>query len=137
MSVQYSIEKTAAQLFGEAAKDGGAFEGRSVRSLQRVGTKLKAWNSDGKQAAVLRRLQTQLGGVCAKVDVADGRSGVKGLELVLGGVDQLEFVYLSSADVVRHKIVADIVEAYERDAEHKAEADDQRSERKRRASADG
>ena len=67
------IEKTAAQLLAEAAKDGGAFEGRSVRSLQRVSTKLVSWNADGKQAAPLRRLQSQLGGVCPKVDTSDGQ----------------------------------------------------------------
>jgi hypothetical protein len=67
------IEKTAAQLLAEAAKDVGAFEGRSVRSLQRVGSKLVAWNADGKQAAALRRLQAQLDGVCAKVDAAEGQ----------------------------------------------------------------
>ncbi len=67
------IEKTAAQLLTEAAKDKGAFEGRSVRSLQRVGTKLVAWNGDGKQAATLKRLQAQLNGVCAKVDTAEGQ----------------------------------------------------------------
>jgi len=64
------IEKTAAQLFGEAAKDRAAFEGRSVRSLQRVGSKLVAWNGDGKQAAAMKRLQAQLDGVCGKVDTA-------------------------------------------------------------------
>jgi hypothetical protein len=67
------IEKTAAQLFSEAAKDRGAFEGRSVRSLQRVSSKLVAWNGDGKQAAALKRLQTQLDGVCGKVDTAEGQ----------------------------------------------------------------
>ncbi len=67
------IEKTAAQLLAEAAKDKGAFEGRSVRSLQRVGTKLVSWNADGKQAATLKRLQAQLNGVCAKVDSAEGQ----------------------------------------------------------------
>ena len=67
------IEKTAAQLLSEAAKDGGAFEGRSVRSLQRASTKLVSWNADGKQAATLRRLQAQLDGVCAKVDTAEGQ----------------------------------------------------------------
>lgn len=67
------IEKLAAQLFSEAAKDRGAFEGRSARSLQRVGTKLQAWNADGKQAAALRRLQLQLDGVCAKVDEVEGQ----------------------------------------------------------------
>jgi hypothetical protein len=74
------IEKTAAKLFAEAAKDEGAFEGRSVRSLQRVGNKLADWNKDGQHAAVLQRLQTQLNGVCAKVDVADGqRAACEGL----------------------------------------------------------
>ena len=52
------IEKTTAQLITEAAKDNGAFEGRSVRSLQRVSSKLVAWNADGKQAATLKRLQS-------------------------------------------------------------------------------
>jgi len=74
------IEKTAAQLLAEAAKDSGAFEGRSVRSLQRVGTKLVAWNADGKQAASMKRLRAQLGGVCAKVDAAEGqRAACQGL----------------------------------------------------------
>ena len=67
------IEKTASQLLTEAAKDTGAFEGRSVRSLKRAGSKLAGWNADGKNAATLRRLQTQLDGVCAKVDAADGQ----------------------------------------------------------------
>ena len=67
------IEKAAAQLLTEAAKDGDAFEGRSARSLKRAGTKLAGWNADGKNAATLRRLQTQLDGVCAKVDTADGQ----------------------------------------------------------------
>lgn len=67
------IEKTASQLLAEAARDSGAFEGRSVRSLQRAGTKLVSWNADGKQAAPLKRLQGQLDGICAKVDTADNQ----------------------------------------------------------------
>jgi thioredoxin-like negative regulator of GroEL len=67
------IEKTASRLFAEAAKDDGAFEGRSVRALQRVGAKLAAWNESGSQAAALQRLQQQLAGVCAKADAADGQ----------------------------------------------------------------
>ena len=67
------IEKTTAQLISEAAKDTAAFEGRSVRSLQRVSTKLVSWNADGKQAATLKRLQAQLNGVCGKVDAAEGQ----------------------------------------------------------------
>ena len=67
------IEKTAAQLFSEAAKDKGAFHERSARSLQRVGSKLNEWNKDGSKAAVLQRLKRQLDGVCAGVEAADGQ----------------------------------------------------------------
>ena len=67
------IEKTAAQLFTEAAQDKGAFHERSARSLQRVGGKLQDWNKDGSRSAVLQRLKRQLDGVCAGVDSADGQ----------------------------------------------------------------
>ncbi|HWH84523.1 MAG TPA: disulfide isomerase, partial [Burkholderiaceae bacterium] len=65
------IEKAAAQLFTEAAKQPDAFYQRSGRSLQRVGTKLVAWNKTGTHAAALQRLQTQLDGVCGALDAAD------------------------------------------------------------------
>ena len=42
------------------------------------------------------------------------KSGLIDAQRILDGVDQLAFVHLSGADVVRHKIVADIVAAYER-----------------------
>jgi phosphate starvation-inducible PhoH-like protein len=53
-------------------------------------------------------------GDMTQVDVPDGRSGLVGLERILAGIDGLAFVHLSGADVVRHRIVADIVAAYER-----------------------
>jgi phosphate starvation-inducible protein PhoH and related proteins len=53
-------------------------------------------------------------GDTTQVDVPDGRSGLSGLERVLTGVEGLTFVHLGAGDVVRHKIVADIVAAYER-----------------------
>jgi len=53
-------------------------------------------------------------GDTTQVDVAGGRSGLQGLERLLDGIDGLGFVHLTSADVVRHRIVADIVAAYER-----------------------
>jgi hypothetical protein len=37
-----------------------------------------------------------------------------GLDRILGGIDDLAFVWLTRRDVVRHRIVADIVSAYER-----------------------
>ena len=63
------IEKVAAQVLREAATDSAAFEGRSGRQLQRVGNKLAGWG-EPKQAAVLKRLRAQLGGVCARVESA-------------------------------------------------------------------
>jgi phosphate starvation-inducible PhoH-like protein len=82
-------------------------------------------------------------GDATQVDVPDGRSGIKGLERVLTGIDQLEWVQLTAADVVRHQIVADIVAAYERDAEAREVTANQRPARRddrstsRRTSADG
>jgi phosphate starvation-inducible PhoH-like protein len=53
-------------------------------------------------------------GDVTQVDVPNGKSGLLGLERMLTGIDGLAFVHLSSADVVRHRIVTDIVAAYER-----------------------
>jgi phosphate starvation-inducible PhoH-like protein len=63
-------------------------------------------------------------GDTTQVDVPDGRSGLLGLESMLADIEGLAFVRLGTGDVVRHRIVADIVAAYgrqdERDAERKA-----------------
>lgn len=56
-------------------------------------------------------------GDTTQVDVPDGRSGLAGLERVLTDIDGLTFVHLEYTDVVRHKIVADIVAAYETNSE--------------------
>ena len=53
-------------------------------------------------------------GDMTQTDVVGGKSGLLGLEPMLTGIDGLEFVHLTGADVVRHRIVADIVAAYER-----------------------
>jgi phosphate starvation-inducible PhoH-like protein len=55
-------------------------------------------------------------GDVTQVDVQGGRSGLLGLERVLADIDGLGWVHLSSRDVVRHRIVQDIVDAYERAA---------------------
>lgn len=52
-------------------------------------------------------------GDVTQVDVDRGRSGLDSLEEILRGISGLSFVHLSSRDVVRHRIVADIVNAYE------------------------
>ncbi|MBA2436809.1 MAG: PhoH family protein [Acidimicrobiia bacterium] len=53
-------------------------------------------------------------GDVTQVDVPSGRSGLVGLEEVLSGIPALAFVHLTNKDVVRHRIVQDIVDAYER-----------------------
>jgi phosphate starvation-inducible PhoH-like protein len=53
-------------------------------------------------------------GDTTQVDVPNGRSGLLGLERVLVDIADLTFVHLDASDVVRHRIVADIVAAYER-----------------------
>jgi len=55
-------------------------------------------------------------GDVSQVDVPGGRSGLDGLERTLAGIDGLSFVRLGARDVVRHRIVQDIVEAYDREA---------------------
>jgi hypothetical protein len=62
------IEKTASRLFAEAAEQPDAFYERSGRSLQRVGSKLQAWNKAGTHAATMKRLQAQLEGICRALD---------------------------------------------------------------------
>jgi phosphate starvation-inducible PhoH-like protein len=52
-------------------------------------------------------------GDVTQIDVAGGRSGLVGLQDVLGEVEGIAFVHLGRRDVVRHKIVADIIDAYE------------------------
>ena len=51
-------------------------------------------------------------GDVTQVDLNGKRSGLAGLEGILGEIEGLSFVYLSARDVVRHRIVADIVAAY-------------------------
>ena len=49
-----------------------------------------------------------------QVDVPGGNSGLGGTERILNGVAGVSFVRLQSKDVVRHRIVQDIVDAYGR-----------------------
>jgi phosphate starvation-inducible protein PhoH and related proteins len=49
-----------------------------------------------------------------QIDLNGKRSGMLDIERILGGVEGVSFVYLGAKDVVRHRIVADIVAAYER-----------------------
>ncbi|MGH2654697.1 MAG: PhoH family protein, partial [Actinomycetota bacterium] len=59
-------------------------------------------------------------GDVTQVDLPPGqRSGLIVVEEILQEIDGLEFVHLGARDVVRHKIVQDIVEAYRRYGEQR------------------
>jgi phosphate starvation-inducible PhoH-like protein len=53
-------------------------------------------------------------GDVTQVDVPGGRSGLNGLEELLASIEGVGFVHLDRRDVVRHRIVGDIISAYER-----------------------
>ena len=57
------------------------------------------------------------GDVLTQVDLPHGYSGAKGVRRILEGVEDIAFRDLTGRDVVRHNLVARIVEAYERAAE--------------------
>jgi phosphate starvation-inducible PhoH-like protein len=53
-------------------------------------------------------------GDVTQIDLGGARSGLAGLPELLDGIEGIEFVRLTKRDVVRHRIVAAIVDAYER-----------------------
>ncbi len=53
-------------------------------------------------------------GDVTQIDLNGKTSGMDQIESILTGVDGVSFVHLTARDVVRHKIVADIVAAYDR-----------------------
>ncbi|MCC5954871.1 MAG: PhoH family protein [Natronohydrobacter sp.] len=54
----------------------------------------------------------------SQVDLPRGvQSGLRAAERILEGVEGISFSYFTSADVVRHPLVARIIQAYERDEE--------------------
>ena len=53
---------------------------------------------------------------------AGQRSGLAVVEEILDGIDGIQFIHMGARDVVRHKIVQDIVEAYRRASEQRAVA---------------
>ncbi|NNN14696.1 MAG: PhoH family protein [Acidimicrobiaceae bacterium] len=68
-------------------------------------------------------------GDTTQVDLAGRRSGLVGLERMLKGIDGISFINLTSRDVVRHPIVSQIVDAYERADLEKKHRDEQRAGR--------
>jgi phosphate starvation-inducible protein PhoH and related proteins len=63
-------------------------------------------------------------GDITQIDLPSGQlSGLRQVQEILEGVDDVYFSRLTSHDVVRHKLVADIVDAYERYDAMRAEAE--------------
>ncbi len=59
-------------------------------------------------------------GDVTQIDLPDGkRSGLKEAVKVLRGIDDIHIHYLTGKDVVRHRLVQEIIKAYERSAEKK------------------
>src|SRR6266496_1770474 len=93
----------------------------------------EAQNTSGEQ---MKMFLTRLGfgsrivvtGDVTQVDLPSGQvSGLRLVQEILEGVDDVYFSRLTSHDVVRHKLVADIVDAYDRyDARQDQAADGQR-----------
>jgi phosphate starvation-inducible PhoH-like protein len=52
-------------------------------------------------------------GDITQIDVPGSQSGLVDIERVLGGITGMAFIRLGRRDVVRHRIVQDIVDAYE------------------------
>ncbi len=62
-------------------------------------------------------------GDITQIDLPEGSSGLQLVTRVLGDLDDIEFVRLTSEDVVRHSLVGRIVDAYTKyDAEKQARA---------------
>lgn len=53
-------------------------------------------------------------GDATQVDLTVPHSGLADIEHILGGIDDIAFVHLQAQDVVRHRLVGQIVTAYER-----------------------
>jgi phosphate starvation-inducible PhoH-like protein len=80
----------------------------------------EAQNSSAEQ---MKMFLTRLGfnskivvtGDVTQVDLPSGTvSGLRVVQDILDGIPDIHFAHLSSADVVRHKLVSDIVDAYGR-----------------------
>jgi len=53
-------------------------------------------------------------GDVTQIDLERGRSGLVVVQRILSGIDEIAFIYLEKADVVRHPLVKKIIDAYEK-----------------------
>ncbi len=52
-------------------------------------------------------------GDITQIDLERGKSGLKEVRKILANIEGISFIYLDKTDVVRHKLVKEIIEAYE------------------------
>jgi len=73
-------------------------------------------------------------GDVTQVDLPSGiKSGLKVVQEILDGIDDVHFTMLTSADVVRHRLVTEIVDAYAKyDAEQQPEVGPRSTNQRRR-----
>jgi phosphate starvation-inducible PhoH-like protein len=76
-------------------------------------------------------------GDVTQVDLQIGRSGLIAVQNVLTGIEGITFVRLTKSDVVRHPLVARIIEAYDRHAEPPAAMPPAAAEAGPESAADG
>lgn len=60
-------------------------------------------------------------GDVTQVDLEEGASGLIAVQKILSGIEGISFVQLDKKDVVRHPLVARIIEAYEKKERHRTE----------------
>jgi thioredoxin-related protein len=72
------IEALARQLIDAAVAAPDGFEGRSGRSMQRVGARLLLWNKDGARRDALQRLHQRLDTACMALPSASAARGLCG-----------------------------------------------------------
>jgi thioredoxin-related protein len=65
------IEKAASSVIAELDPVPDTFYERNRRALERMGEKLAEWNKDRRHEESVKRIRTQMAGVCAKLPAAD------------------------------------------------------------------
>lgn len=58
-------------------------------------------------------------GDVTQIDLEEGTSGLMAVQGILQGIEGISFVHLTKSDVVRHQLVARIIEAYEKKEDRK------------------
>jgi phosphate starvation-inducible PhoH-like protein len=67
-------------------------------------------------------------GDVTQVDLEEGVSGLIAVQKILSGIEGIAFVRLDKKDVVRHPLVARIIEAYEKKEHHRREGAENKSD---------